>query len=225
MAALILLVDPNRGTRDATRALLSRRGYLVATADAFGTARELLCSVSPDLLIVDVARDVRQALAVADQSAADEPRRPVILTHTAHDPRVERAARRLGATFLVRPWADGAFLAHVASTLANHRWVRFPLRRWKRRRISDPVKVRAGSAEAYVVDVSYGGLRLAFREGVPAPPATFDIALSGAGVLLQAHRVWSHDAPTGAEVWCGLEFADPDSAAATTWRAFVDSIS
>jgi CheY-like chemotaxis protein len=225
MAALILLVDRNRTTLAHTRALLARRGFLVAAVHEFTAANELLRSVSPDLLIVDVRPDVVQALALADQSRADDPRRPVVFTHVSRDPFVESQARRLGATVVLRPWDHpDTFLAHVASVIADHRWVRFPVRRWKRKHISNPVKVWAGSAEAYVVDVSYGGLKLAFRQPVPKPPATFDVTLSATETSFHAHRVWAREAPAGAAVWCGLEFPNPDSAAATTWRAFVDSL-
>jgi DNA-binding response OmpR family regulator len=225
MAALILLVDANRTTLARTQALLSRRGHLVAPATDYGPAAELLRSISPDLLIVDLQHDTSQALALVNGSYADDPRRPVIVTDGSGDPSVESEARRLGATYLPRPCDEEAFVAHVAALIADHRWVRFPLRRWKRKRISNAVIVRAGSATAHVVDVSYGGLRLAFRDPLPEPPTTFAVTLAASQLSFDAHRVWSHDAPTGAEVWCGIAFDDPDGAEATTWRAFVDSLS
>jgi DNA-binding response OmpR family regulator len=225
MAALILLVDANRTTLADTRALLSRRGYLVAPASEFPSAADLLRTVSPDVLIVDVRHDIVQALALANASYADDPRRPVVFTGALHDPVVESEARRLGATYLVRPWDEETFLAHLAAALADHSWVRFPVRRWKRKRISKAVTVHAGGTTAHVVDVSYGGLRLAFRGPLPTPPTTFAVTLPAARLTFEAHRVWSHDAPTGAELWCGIAFDDPDGAAATTWRAFVDSLS
>ena len=224
MAALILLVDANRTTLGQTHALLARRGYLVAPVSEFVSAAELLRTVSPDLLIVDFRHDVSQALELANGSHGDDPHRPVIFTHASRDPYVESEALRLGATYLVRPWNDDRFLAHVAAVIADHRWVRFPVRRWKRKRISNAVTVRAGSAVAHVVDVSYGGLRLAFRNPLPESSTTFAVTLPAAQLSFEAHRVWSHHAPTGAEVWCGVEFADPEGAEARTWRAFVDSL-
>src|SRR5437879_6263130 len=82
----------------------------------------------------------------------------------------------------------------------------------------------AGSAVAHVLDVSYGGLRLAFPNPLPESSTTFAVTLPATQLSFEAHRVWSHDAPTGAEVWCGVEFADPEGAEARTWRAFVDSL-
>jgi DNA-binding response OmpR family regulator len=224
MAALILLVDANRTTLGHTHALLARRRYLVAPVCQFALAGELLRTVSPDLLIVDFRHDASRALQLATASHSDDPKRPVIFTHTSRDPFVESEAQRLGARYLVRPWTDEIFLAHVAAVIADHRWVRFPVRRWKRKRISNAVTVRAGSAMAHLVDISYGGLRLAFPNPLSAPPATFAVTLPATELSFEAHRVWSHDAPTRAEVWCGIEFADPDAAEATIWRAFVDAL-
>ncbi|PYR12053.1 MAG: hypothetical protein DMG00_09505 [Acidobacteria bacterium] len=59
---------------------------------------------------------------------------------------------------------------------------------------------------------------------MPESSTTFAVTLPAAQLSFEAHRVWSHHAPTGAEVWCGVEFADPEGAEARTWRAFVDSL-
>jgi DNA-binding response OmpR family regulator len=224
MAALILLVDANRTTLGHTHTLLARRGYLVAPVREFASAAELLRTVSPDLLVVDFQHDVSRALELANASHRDDPRRPMIFTHASRDPFVEREAHRLGATYLLRPWNDDIFLAHVAAVIADHRWVRFPVRRWKRKRISNAVTLRAGGVTAHVVDVSYGGLRLAFPNPLPESPATFALTLPATQLSFEAHRVWSHAAPTGSEVWCGVEFAHPDGEEASRWRAFVDSL-
>ena len=224
MPALILLVDANRTTLGHTHTLLARRGYLVAPVSELASAAELLRTVSPDLLIVDFRHGAAQALELANASHRDDPRRPIIFTHASRDPLVESEAQRLGATYLVRPCSDDIFLAHVAAVIADHRWVRFPVRRWKRKRISKAVTVRAGGAMAHVIDVSYGGLCLAFPSPVRDSPARFALTLPATQQSFEAHRVWSHAAPTGAEVWCGVEFADPDSAEAGKWRAFVDSL-
>src|ERR671933_493840 len=97
MAALILLVDAST-TSAHTHALLSRRGYLVARLSEYAPANDLLRSISPDLLIVDLRDDLFQAVALANRSFADDPNRPVIFTHASREPFVESEARRLGAT-------------------------------------------------------------------------------------------------------------------------------
>lgn len=223
MPALILLVDPNRATLHQTEALLTAEGYLVAAVATFPEARDLLHSVDPDLLIVDIQRSIFNGLHLVARSRHDYPRLPVIITHDSHDPAFEHEAQRLGSTLFVRPWDNAEFLQHVKSLVGEYRWPQMTVRRWVRKRLSGTLEAHAGGAPARIVDISYGGLRLAFPDPKEEPPPTFDVTLLANGLRLTAHRIWTQRVPGGVDVWCGVELL-PGEATTDEWHQFVDTL-
>jgi hypothetical protein len=93
-------------------------------------------------------------------------------------------------------------------------------RRWPRKPISDFMPAELASAKARVLDIGYGGLRLAVDDDL-ALPREFDVTLPYAGVRVTAHRAWSSRSPAAEEFWFGVEVNDWVSDIA--WRDFVDS--
>ena len=71
-----------------------------------------------------------------------------------------------------------------------------------------------------ILDLSYGGVRLAFPNSGPIP-TTFEIALPTGMGTVTAHRVWMSDSANDDGVCCGAELTD---ATADRWREFVDSV-
>jgi hypothetical protein len=82
------------------------------------------------------------------------------------------------------------------------------------------VELGAAHTRATILDVSYGGLRLAVRDAGPLP-TTFAITLPRENVKVSAHRVWTVDSADDGQVYCGAESAESD---AERWRGFVDSL-
>jgi DNA-binding response OmpR family regulator len=222
--ALILLVNAERIAVRRIDALLSDEGYLVATASSFEQGNAFFSWVSPDLLVADIRLGAFNGLHLATLARFDHSSLPIIITDATQDVVLEHEATRLGATFVVNPLDNAAFLPLVRSVLEEHRGTQPLIRRWPRKRVSEIVEARAASALARVVEVSYGGLRLAF-EGEPADVLTsFDVNLPAAEITLSAHRVWMGPGRERDAYCCGVELADTGTSVSGQWRAFVDSV-
>ena len=136
------------------------------------------------------------------------------------DPVAEEEARRCGAAFVASPLENPGFLRAVRDALASPRHVQRPVRRWLRRPASAVVALGGSNTRATILDLSYGGLRLAFREAGPIP-STFDITLPIDNVMVTAHLVWTASSVGDDQVHCGVELSEAD---AERWRGFVDSL-
>lgn len=220
MGALIILVNANPRTLRHTDALLSDRGYLVAALTSFSEAGTLLDSVTPDLLVADVQLGAYTGLQLAARSRADHPDVPVIVTSARPDPGAEVQAKRFAATFIVDPLDNEEFLPAIEAALAERRGGQPFVRRWFRAPARTVVEVDAAAARAQIVDVSYGGVRLAFADDCEIPP-TFEISIPPAGVSVTAQRVWTAPSREGDRVWCGAQLVAETQG---DWRRFIDSV-
>lgn len=221
MAPLILLVATDLTARRRLDHLLSDAGYLVAASSSFYHAKQLLDSVSPDLVVADVRLDAFNGLHLAVRCRASHPLLPVIITHDVADKLLAAEAERLGAAFAVDPLNDATFLPRVAAILDAYRQQQPPIRRWRRKPVDRVIEAELGTAPARVCDVSYGGLRLAFGNEPPLADVV-DVTVPGAGITVRGRPVWQFRSPTTDEFWCGVELVDADRPAMTVWRDFVD---
>jgi DNA-binding response OmpR family regulator len=224
MAALVLLVNAFQPALRQTEALLTNAGYLVADVSSFALGKELLRSVSPDLLVAEIRLAEFNGLHLAVFAQLHNPSLPVIITHTSPDAIFKAEAERLGASFVVNPQTDPNFLGLVEAELDKRQRARAMTRRWPRKGGVGSVEVDAASAQARVVDMSYGGMKLAFRDLRDELPPEFNITLPTAGITLKAHRVWTSRSRTTEDYWCGAELADAGSGPTSQWREFVDSV-
>jgi DNA-binding response OmpR family regulator len=224
MAPLVLLVNAFQTALRQTERLLTDAGYLVADVSSFGAAKNLLHSVSPDLLITEIRLAEFNGLRLAAWARLHNPSLPIIITDASPDPVLKGEAERLGATFVVNPLANPNFLGLVKAALEEYHRAGAMIRRWPRKGVNGSVKVDAASVQAQVVDLSYGGMRLAFRNMRDDVPTEFDITLPTAGITLKAYRVWTSRSLTTEDYWCGAELADTGSGATNQWREFVDSL-
>jgi len=220
MSALIILVSGSPRTLRHTEALLSERGHLVAALSSSAEANLLLDSVTPDLLIADLRVGEYPDFQIAIRSRVNHPDVPVIVTSAEPDELVEAEARRIGAAFVVSPLENDAFVPMVETAIAKRRREQPPVRRWFRAPAPAHVEVDAAAGRARIVDISYGGVRLAFRAPCEIP-ATFDIAIPRAGVAVKAQRVWTAPSANGDHFWCGAALVDGVDA---HWRQFIDSL-
>jgi DNA-binding response OmpR family regulator len=223
MPPLILLVDADKAELRKTEALLSDHGYLVAIADSYQRAKRLLDSVSPDLLISAIRLNVFNGLHLAAKSRLDHPTLPIILTNARADPHLVREVERQGATLVVEPLENPEFLRSVQSALEQHRPAQPAIRRWHRKRVTGVVEARLASSPARILDISLGGLRLAF-EHPREVPTDFDVEVPKAGITVKAHRVWTARSSKSTEFWCGVELVQTGRPAADDWREFIESV-
>ena len=219
MSALIILVNADPRALRHTEAMLSEQGYLVVALTAFVDAKSLLDSVMPDLLIADVRLEAYNGLQLAIRSHLEHPDMPVIVTHTSDDSGAQAEAGRHGAVFIAAPLENPRFLTCVQAALAKRRGKLPPIRRWFRKAIPGVVEVNAANRQAHIVDVSYGGVRLAFDDPRDIPP-TFDITVPEAGVSAKAYSIWTARSEIDARFHCGAELVDHGH---DHWRRFVDS--
>jgi DNA-binding response OmpR family regulator len=217
MSALVILVNADPRALRHLEALLSEDGYLVAAIDSFVEARDLLDSVTPDLLVADIRLERFNGLQLAIRSHFDHPDVPVIITHIREDPVSEAEAKRYGVTFVAAPLENPSFLACVRSLVDGHPPTERQVRRWPRMPAPGVVEVEAAAGRAHLVDTSYGGVRLAF-DGLREIPTTFDITVP-LGVTVQANRIWTRE--EGDRFSCGAEVV---KAAEEAWRRFVDTL-
>jgi CheY-like chemotaxis protein len=218
MSALVILVNADPRALRLLEAMLSQGGYLVAAIDSFVEAKELLESVTPDLLVADIRLERFNGLQLAIRSHFDHPDVPVIVTHVEEDPVAAAEAQRYGVTFVAAPLENPNFLPSVHSLIDNRRQTQRPMRRWPRKPVPGLVQVDAAAGRAQLVDMSYGGVRLTF-EGPREIPTTFDIMLPPLGVVVQANCIWTREDRD--RLSCGAEVVN---AATENWRRFVDTL-
>ena len=183
------------------------------------TRHELLDSVTPDLLITDLRLNDYNGFQLAMQSHRVHPDVAVIITSPSDDWWAEGEAKRHGAAYIAGPIDNPDFLPRVRAALASGRRPEKPMRRWFRNSVAGQVPVHAASGRAQIVDVSYGGVRLAFS-GPRVIPATFDIRLPRGGVTVQARCVWTRSGGDE-QFYCGAELEED---AADSWHDFVDAL-
>ena len=220
MAALVILVNADTDVLWRTDALLSDDGHLVAAVSSLAEAKKLLESVTPDVLIADIRLGAYNGLQLAIRSRLDHPNLPVIITNEWPDATFEAEARRQGAIFVAAPLDNPDFLRIVRTAIAQSRRTQPAIRRWLRKSVAGEMRVNAGDALAQIIDMSHGGVRLAFSQQADIP-AVFDITLPQAGITVKAHRVWTGRSFTTDEQWCGAEL---DETATPSWKNFVDSM-
>jgi len=219
MSALVVLVNADPRALRHLEALLSDGGYLVAALESYQGAKEMLDSVTPDLLIADIRLERFNGLQLAIRSHFEHPDIPVIVTHHEGDPVAEAEATRYGVSFIAAPLENPAFLPGVRSLVESGRHTQRPMRRWPRKSVPGVFEVSAAAGRAQLVDTSYGGLRLAF-DHTRDIPTTFDITLPPPlDVVVQANRIWTRE--DSDRLSCGAEVV---KAAEDDWRRFVDTL-
>jgi DNA-binding response OmpR family regulator len=217
-AALVVVVNADSEVLEKTAAVLSSAGYEVRAVSSYADATELLDSLVPDLLVVDVRLDAFNGLQLAIRSRLDRPHVPVIVTHVRQDAILEAEAKRLGVDFLVAPPDRPEFLARVDAAMRDRPERYKQVRRWRRMQMGGNLQVGVADAEARVLDISYGGARLALDD-LAAVPTRFEIRLPSSDTSVTAHRVWTTQLPDG-QFWFGVELEE----GAAQWRDFVNSM-
>ena len=220
MSALVILVHADPRVLRHTEALLSGEGLLVAALSSFREAKHLLDSVMPDLLIADLHLGPYNGLHFAIRNHLEHPEVPVIITSSHQDELVALEAARYGAAFVVAPLENRDFLTAVRDAIERRRRAQRPIRRWLRRPVAAVVELDAADTRATILDVSYGGLQLAFRDA-RSIPETFEITLPNDHSMITVNRVWTADSADEGLVCCGAVLMKGD---ADRWRAFVNSV-
>ena len=110
MAARVLIVDDDAATREGLAELLETAGYETIAADGFESARRVLRTAPPDVLITDIRLGEYNGLQLI---IAAHRAMPTIVISGFSDPVLRSNAEQLGATYLTKPLSPSAVLALV----------------------------------------------------------------------------------------------------------------
>ena len=117
MAARVLIVDDDPGTREGLAELLESAGYETIAADGFEFARWVLNTEPPDLLITDIRLGEYNGLHLIITGLAAV---PAIVISGFTDPVLRSKAEELGATYLTKPLTASAVLELVSDKTSHH---------------------------------------------------------------------------------------------------------
>lgn len=220
MASKILIVEDDNANRAGLVQLLCAAGYNAIGAATFEQGRHLLIAENPDLLITDVRLEGFNGLQLIITQLNPIP--AIVITGFL-DRTLETEAKRLGADYLVKPFAPSALLTLIAEKLKPQ--VMFDIeRRWIRKRVTEGLFAQLESARARVVDVSYGGIRFELQDVAPdtLPPA-FDVTLPTKHVAVHVELVWHSRTHEGHWI-CGAALSQIDNVTAQAWHGLVDTV-
>src|SRR5206468_12173512 len=136
--------------------------YVVTRAGSFDEAWQQLVRVKPDVLITAVRLDGYNGLHLVIRSRETLPDLVAIVTNPVPDVVLQADAAAYNAVWLVYPIDVQPLLDLLARMLGARPAPRRSTvpRRWSRRLVTQPFEAVLGAANATVVDLSYGGLRL-----------------------------------------------------------------
>jgi DNA-binding response OmpR family regulator len=219
MGGRILLVDDDGATRRGLVALLEEAGYTVIAVSTLHAGKHALVAEDPDLVITDVRLGAFNGLHLL---VARRTLIPAIVITGFPDRALEADARRMGAEFLVKPIAPAELLRLIERRLSKAAREPFqPARRWRRKRLTTDLPAQVGDAVVRIVDVSYGGLRLAVdRTPSVGFAPSFRVRFPTAAVSVSARVIWQ-EAQEASWVCGAVVTEDPES----TWRQLVDAAS
>jgi DNA-binding response OmpR family regulator len=226
MSRSVLIVDADIEALDAAVGWLKEAAYDTTAASTFLEGKAALSARVFDLLIANIRLGAYNGIHLALLAKHRSPHVRTILTHAPENGSLQSEAHRAGAqAYLCKPHARDAFLSAVAATVHADENAQAVPRRWPRLTLAKTWKARIEDAQARVVDVSYGGVRveLANQEqhdfGSLLRLDTVEPALS-----IQIRPVWTRQSPLPGAWWFGAEVAESDPAVNDRWRSVVDSL-
>jgi len=218
----ILIVEDHEATLQGLRALLTNAGYVVLSASTFAEGRRSLAEQTPDLLIADLRLGEYNGLQLV---AAAPLAIPSIIVTGYPDLVLEAEALKLGARYITKPIAVEALLTLIEETIvsARQRQSRGSTRRWDRKPVAGKVSAQVEHAQARIVDVSYGGVKLEVERDQSLPPS-FTITVASPALSIDVDLVW--ETRSGERHWvCGAAISSGNAAAVLDWATLVDGFS
>lgn len=112
----VLIVDPGHDTREILRSALESRGLSALEAARLRDGASIARRAQPDLIVLDVGEDHRQAAACRDVAReAGRQNTPVIILGTAG----HSAQPPAGGAFIRKPYHYGPLLRKIEQLLAD----------------------------------------------------------------------------------------------------------
>jgi DNA-binding response OmpR family regulator len=216
----VLVVDDNLETLRFILDLLRRSGYNATGAVHVDVAASIVHVIPFDLMVIALPHRTSDALNLIDAARVEQPGMAVIAIAAEPDDEVERECAKLGAAVLARPLDLPRFEAIVADKVSHLG----RQRRWARKPVVGGFAARVGSADATIVDISYGGCRLELPADAPSDVSTpVEVTLLSFGLSVKATVVWTRPPDTGP--WtCGAAIGNADEDTIRAWRLVVDAL-
>jgi DNA-binding response OmpR family regulator len=221
MSYRILVVEPDSVIASGVVQVLASAGHRVAWVDTFADAIWVSAAGAPDMVIAALRLGAYNGLHLLMHVRTHDPNLAVLIMCDDDDYTAD--IRRFGARRVAKPINPsllGAVVSQLLATCSPHD----PggLRIWPRK----PTQLTATieDANACVVELSYGGIRLSLDRPPNDAQTSIEIKLPSLGVSVQAVSRWVRRADDGSSWLCGAEVALPTPAAARTWRRVVASL-
>ncbi len=117
--AHVLLVDDDERLRKLMARYLTEHGFIVTVADSAAQARDLLRSIEPDLLVLDVMMEHETGLELTERLRADRaPSLPILLLTARGAPEDRIAGFEAGADdYLAKPFDPRELLLRIRALL------------------------------------------------------------------------------------------------------------
>lgn len=190
--SVILTIDSQKSSRDTIRAILAPDGFQVAEAADAASALEILNSVTPDAVLLDVNLQGSNGLDVAGQIKERLPHTPIIMITEARDNRVIVQAMRRGIyDYLTKPVNANDLRLAVSQGMED-------------KRLKDELRVLRGRLEERVTLLTHMGDSPRVRTLVglleKIAPTNFTVLIegeSGAGKEMVAKAIHDMSAVAG----------------------------
>jgi DNA-binding response OmpR family regulator len=101
--ASLLIVDDDLAVLETLSRYLADHGFRVVSSSVFEEAKQHIVSVRPDIVITDVRLGAFNGLQLAMLARDVRPEARIVVFSGFDDPVLKEEARRIGATYLVKP--------------------------------------------------------------------------------------------------------------------------
>lgn len=117
MSQVVLIAEDDPATLTGLAGYLRGAGFSVIPLPSFLEARRIMPFAKPDVVIADVRLGEYNGLQLAVQAQALDPAPAIIVTSGFGDPVLQAEAERLGASFLLKPFAPSVLLDLISAKL------------------------------------------------------------------------------------------------------------
>lgn len=222
MSSRILLVDSDIEASAAFERLLVGAGHIVTAVTSFEAMALPASWIQPDLLLTAIRLGRFNGLHLALRFRLEHPGVPIIAIGDEAEVGLAAEAMQLRVRFVPKGTAPERLLGYIDELLAGGKPRDLvSTRRWPR--LSAALPARFDDTDAEVVDIGYGGMRLACSNPPSKADRPVDVRLPSVGMVVTGVFRWSKPAADAKKWSCGFEL-DTVTTDTRRWRRVVDLV-